>query len=233
MGRTAVYTCITGGYDVLRQPLALKEGYDFICFVGKGEKTAERDGEWEIRELPVTTGDAGLDSRWPKMHPHELLQDYETSVWIDSNILIKGQELYDATERMIEEDVIYAGVTHPDRDSLYAEARKCRDMGYIGWLDLARIHFVYWFRGIPPHTGLLENNLIFRRHLEPVIVALDELWWKKVCNFCRRDQLSLIPCMRRFGLVPALLLPRGQNTRNNPGFEYQLHKKACQDQKSV
>ncbi|MCR4859335.1 MAG: DUF616 domain-containing protein, partial [Bacteroidales bacterium] len=69
MDKIAIYTCIVGGYDELQQPRVLEEGFDFICFVGRGEKTAERIGVWEIRELPESLGDPALDSRWPKMHP--------------------------------------------------------------------------------------------------------------------------------------------------------------------
>lgn len=44
MEKIAIYTCIIGGYDELQQPRVLEEGFDFICFVGPGEKTAERIG---------------------------------------------------------------------------------------------------------------------------------------------------------------------------------------------
>ena len=51
MEKIAIYTCIIGGYDELQQPAVVEEGFDFICFVGPGERTAERVGVWEIREL--------------------------------------------------------------------------------------------------------------------------------------------------------------------------------------
>ena len=73
MERIAIYTCIINDYDELQQPRVLEDGFDFICYVGRGAKTAERVGVWEIRELPESLGDPGLDSRWPKMHPHLLL----------------------------------------------------------------------------------------------------------------------------------------------------------------
>ena len=51
MEKIAIYTCIIGGYDELQQPAVVEEGFDFICFVGPGEKTSDRVGVWEIREL--------------------------------------------------------------------------------------------------------------------------------------------------------------------------------------
>ena len=44
LDRIVIYTCIIGGYDELQQPRVTEEGFDFICFVGRGEKTAERIG---------------------------------------------------------------------------------------------------------------------------------------------------------------------------------------------
>lgn len=225
MGRIAIYTCIIGAYDKLRQPAALADGFDFICFVGQGEEHAETDGFWQIRELPFTLGDKHLDSRYPKMHPQELLPDYECSVWIDGNIEILDNTIYKAARIKEAAGVGYAGVSHPDRDCTYEEAKKCRDMRYISWFGLARIWATLAFVGLPRHAGLFEDNLIFRRHGKQEIVAFDAMWWDKVLHFCRRDQLSVMWCLRKCGIPRDYFLPQGQNTRNNPGFRYILHEK--------
>lgn len=224
MDKIVIYTCIIGGYDALLQPLEVREGFDYVCFVGYDED-AGREGVWEKRPLPLTTGDKALDSRYPKMHPHELLPGYDCSLWIDGNILLKGPALYDAALAAAEAGTLYAGVSHPQRDCMYEEAVKCRDMRYIGYPKLARIILEYLFCGIKRHSGLLENNIIFRRHNDPAVVRLDEMWWSKVLHFCRRDQLSLMLCLRECGIEPSFLLPRGVNSRNCPGLEYRLHTK--------
>ena len=77
MQKIAIYTCITGGYDTLRQPAPAPDGFDFICFRGKGEKSAEREGAWEIRELSCGGATPTLASRYAKTHPHELLPEYD------------------------------------------------------------------------------------------------------------------------------------------------------------
>lgn len=225
MDRIAIYTCIIGGYDKLLQPAEVQDGFDFICFVGKGEEHAPKDGAWEIRELPVSFGNAALDSRWPKMHPHEVLPDYECSVWIDGNIEICDSTLYRAARIKQSAGVPFSGVTHPSRDCVYQEARKCRDMQYISYFQLFRVWTFLFLHGIPRHYGMFEANLMFRRHNDPDIIRFDELWWKKVLHFCRRDQLSQMWCFKRCGLRRDYLLPQGQSTRNNPGFRYLPHSK--------
>ena len=225
MGRIAIYTCIIGSYDVLRQPVTTVDDIDFICFVGKGEKTSDRVGVWQIRELRDQTGlDAGLFSRYPKMHPHTLLSEYDASLWIDGNIEIRDDSLYRATREKFAAGVKYSGVAHPTRTNVYQEAVMCRNMGYIGWFKLARVLFFLFLHGEKTKGGLLmENNIIFRRHNDVDIVHLDELWWHEVTTFCRRDQLSFMWCLRKCGIPVDYLLPKGQNTRNHHGLKYLPH----------
>ena len=223
MDKIAIYTCIIGAYDKLRQPLETHPEFDFICFVGKGEEHPATDGVWTIRELPASLRDAALDARYPKTHPHELLPEYECSVWIDGNIIIRDSTLYKAALAKRSAGVLFSGVTHPSRDCVYDEAVKCRDMGYITYFKLFRILLFYKLHGVARHDGLYEANLIFRRHNHPDIIRFNTMWWDKVRHFCRRDQLSQMWCLRKCGITRDCLLPYGQSTRNNPGFEYLRH----------
>lgn len=222
--KIAIYTCIVGAYDDLQQPRVLEEGFDFICFVGQGEKTASRVGAWEIRELPATQGSATLDSRWAKMHPHVLLPDYDCSVWIDGNIVLLDGSLYQAARDKAASDIQFSGVPHPVRDCTYAEARKCFDMKYLTAWGLLRVWAFLALHGIRRHAGLTENNLIYRRHMDPEVIALDELWWSYILRLSHRDQLSLTWCLRKTGIAWDDQLLGGRNTRNHPGFKYLLHK---------
>lgn len=236
MERVVIYTCIIGGYDELRQPLMPCPDVDYICFVGPGEKTSDRIGVWQIRELavgdiPSGSGkgrkglDAALLSRYPKMHPHVLLPEYDASLWIDGNIELRDRTVCKALSTKLTAGVKYSGVAHPTRSNVYEEAVMCRNMGYISWWKLARVLVFLATHGEKRSGGaLMENNIIFRRHNDPDIVRLDELWWDKVMTLCRRDQLSFMWCLRKCGIPRDYLLPRGQNTRNHPGFRYLKHE---------
>lgn len=225
MDRIAVYTCIIGAYDALNQPAEVAGGFDFICFVGQGEARSGREGAWEIRELPLTLGQPQLDSRWAKMHPHELLPEYDCSIWVDGNIAFMDGTIFKAARIKEAAGVKYSGVSHPSRDCTYAEAKKCRDMRYISYLKLAQVWLSLAFARLPLHAGLNEANLMFRRHNDPDMVRFDLMWWDKVLHFCRRDQLSLMVCLRKCGIPRDFLLPQGMSTRNHPGFRYILHNK--------
>ena len=96
MKKCVIYTCIIGAYDDLLQPAVTDPDFDFVCFVGKGEKTAERIGVWEIREFDCGLDNPRLVSRYPKMHPHVLLPEYEASVYVDGNIELLDGSIYEA-----------------------------------------------------------------------------------------------------------------------------------------
>ena len=239
MEKIVIYTCITGGYDKLLQPAAVDTDFDFVCFVGNGEKSCGRIGVWEIRELPaelpaaIASGctrepsaqNRTLASRYPKMHPHLLLPEYEASVWVDGNIQLQDGTVFGAARRKFAEGVLYSGVQHRDRHNPYSEALMCMKMGYFSFSRYLRL--LVWLALHPSqrNAGLQENNLIFRRHNDPRIVALDELWWKKLLSVCRRDQITFMWCLRKCGIPVDYFLGEGINTRNSPGFKYLLHGK--------
>ena len=216
MKKCVIYTCIIGAYDDLLQPAVTDQDFDFVCFVGKGEKTAERIGVWEIREFDCGLEDRRLVSRYPKMHPHVLLPEYESSVWIDGNVQILDGTIFEAARARMADGSVYAGVRHPSRDCLYAEAWMCRKMGRLNMAEYLRVCAFLVFHGQKLHGGLIENNLIFRIHNDPRIVRLDELWWSMLFRVARRDQLSFPWCLHECGVPFVPFLPDGMNTRNHP-----------------
>lgn len=249
-----VYTCITGGYDSLLQPAPspLLDSFDFICFTGTANSKADgpegsaaggspaesrfaearhaSTGPWRLLELdPQSLPEEALRSnsllsRYPKLQPHKLLGGYDFSLWVDGNIELLDDSLLKAALECAGRGVKYAGVPHPSRSDIFQEARMCHKMKLIDLRTLLRVDLRCFMRGIRGGSGLLENNIIFRRHNDPDIIALDNLWWDSILHLAPRDQLSLMLCLRRCGVRPEFLLGEGMNSRNHPGLKYLRHK---------
>ncbi|MBO4263582.1 MAG: hypothetical protein J5871_02750, partial [Bacteroidales bacterium] len=81
-GKFVIYTCITGAYDPLQQPVEADGRFSYICYVGPGEKHGERDGVWEIRELPADAVHPVLASRMVKIRPHLYLPEFDHSLYM-------------------------------------------------------------------------------------------------------------------------------------------------------
>ena len=97
--KRVIYTCITGGYDKLREPEAVDGDFDYICFTDAAVSSEE--GVWQIRPIPYSCEDPTRLSRYVKLLPHKVLGEYDESLWIDANIAIRGGGIYDAVRRGI------------------------------------------------------------------------------------------------------------------------------------
>lgn len=224
-GKIAIYTCITKGYDTLEQPCTPPEGFDFIQFVPEGEKKQEYNGIWRIEELPVSWEDPIITSRFPKLSPQTVLEDYEYSLWIDGNIRIADQAVYEKCLELAASGVKYAGIKHPARDCAYEECeRVLKDDREKLW-RLLHVVKVLKKNKFPRHFGLMENSVIFRKHNDPEVIEFDRLWQERfVLHSPRRDQLIHSWCLRD---VPQMrveyFLPEGFTAMNSDWFSYKKH----------
>lgn len=208
-----VYTVIVGGYDEVLQPLVVDDRFDYVLFTDN--VYAERDGVWQLRAFDYYNEDKTRMSRYPKMHPMELLIEYEASLCIDACLQIAEKRIYDICENFYNQGIEWGGVEHFSLDCTYDEAY------YVMAAGFERDHRILEYchklkkEGFPRHYGLYINNVIFRRHTEAVRDA-DALWWSLYDRFARRDQMFLpyvfwkIPELKR-----ALLLPHGEHTFHN------------------
>ena len=219
MNKKVIYTCLTGGYDRLEQPAAVAPDWDYVCFTD----TDGQDGVWQLRKIPFDSPDPVSRSRYPKILPHQVLPEYEYSVYLDANIRITDAEFYRIADRLITDEISFAQVQHPDRDCVYEELRYCYLKDKIDTKTAFRLYRQWKDEGLPRHAGLYENNLIFRRHKITEARALDEAWWHAFSAGVPRDQLCLQPIFLRHGIHPNLLLGEGLNARNVPYLKYTLH----------
>lgn len=223
--RILIYTAITGGYDALLQPCQPPEGFDFLCFVSRGMKHSEYEGVWRIEEIPYEWDDMTLLARSQKLNPHTVLPEaYDYSLWVDGNILIKDSSLYDICRDLADRDVHFAGIRHPFRDCVYEEMEAVlRNRRESLWKVLRLATFLCSKR-VPRHAGLMETNIIFRRHNDPVVVEFDRWWWECLIKFSNRDQLTQTFALKDTeGMSVNYIFPEGVSSRNFHGVEYIQH----------
>lgn len=203
MHRLAIYTALTGGYDDLRQPKTVRTDADYICF--SNDIREGKVGVWTIRHIPFEDRDPVRVSRFPKLNPHLVLPEYEASLYVDANVLV-AEELDEAVNRALASQTPCAMVPHPDRKGVYEEGLFLvrHSMGepfkvYRQIRDLVR-------NGFTDEAGLFVCSLIFRRHLDPRVIAFSENWWRGFQAGAKRDQLSVMPALAVARLVPDVLV---------------------------
>ena len=209
--RLAVYTALTGGYDTLRQPERKRDGVDYFCF--SNDIREERIGAWTIRSIPFENRDPVRVSRFPKLNPHLVLPEYEASLYVDANVLVT-EELDTATDCALVSGTPCAMVPHPARKGTFEEGLFVlrHSMGepfkvYRQIRDLAR-------SGFHDDAGLFVCSAIFRRHLDPKVIAFSETWWRRFQAGAKRDQLSVMPALAEAELRPDILVSPDYVQRN-------------------
>lgn len=228
MKQFVVYTVQTGSYDDVRQPFVIDNRFDYILFTD--DVQALRIGIWQVRSILYNNSDKTRLSRYPKMHPEELLSEYAASLYIDANLQIADQRVYEKCIELFYEGLDWGGVKHPNppfSDCIYDHAFVVLSNG----LDTERTVFRWCHKlrkeGYPKNYGLFENNVIFRRNNE-ICRRVDNMWWKLYCDYSRRDQLSLFYAFWKHPeLSRGLFLPEGERAINSELFHYVVHGTAA------
>lgn len=225
MEKIIVYTCITGGYDKLCQPYLPAEGFEFICFVKKGTKQQDRIGAWRIEEIPYDWDDNTLLARSQKLNPQSALpEDCDWSLWIDGNIRVTDGSLYAICRDLQQRGVKLAGIPHPYNDCVYKEVENCLKARRESLRKSLRTVTFLRRVGMQEHEGLLETNILFRKHSDPFVMEFDRWWWECLVHISNRDQFTQSFALKDTpGLRCTKLFPDGASSRNFSGVEYIKH----------
>ena len=219
-----IYTSLTGGYDELPQYRAIDSSFDYICF-SNDYPPGSKIGHWLIKPIPFIHSSPIHLSRYAKLLPHNVIPEYEWSVWLDSNLVIEDDKFYFIVNKCIERGELWNGIYHPLTDCIYEDMKKCLVGAKIKYKEIKGLLNFLRKEDFPRHEGLFENNVILRKHNEPKIIEIDEAWWSFFVDFVRRDQLSLFYIFWKKKFCPGLLLPKDENTHNSSYFTFIPHKK--------
>jgi len=192
--KTVIYTAIFGSKDKLLEPDFLPEGCDFVCFTDM-----DLDSKiWQIKKVEPLDGDMTRTARHYKILAHQFLSDYEFSIWIDGNILVRNDasRLINKYLNNYNMAVYDHRQTQKDpRSSVYEEAETLIEMASSGKYkddpNLIRTQVEkYKLENFPDNNGLISSMIMLRRHNQPDVIKTMEDWWSEVQDHSRRDQLS-------------------------------------------
>ena len=220
--RKVVYTCITGGYDTLIEPSVVTEGFDYVCFT---DCTNIESKTWEIRQLPKEIKELNTTNvkkqRAIKILPHRYLSEYDISIWVDGNILIKDDLNTFLNKECNTENNIFIP-QHPIRQCTYDEAKECIKLKKDTKENIEPQVKRYKLEGFPLKKGMVQSNIIVRRHNSQNCIRLMEQWWNELYNGSHRDQLSFNYVLWKNPDIKITLLPK--SIYNSEFFFWGRHK---------
>ncbi len=212
-----VYTALFGDYDNLIDPVENYENCLFICFTDNLNITSKI---WQIRYINKLKYPPYLMNRMYKWLPHLYFKNYNYSLYIDSNILIK-ENVYDFIHMFNESDKIFIP-KHFSRNCIYEEFNTLILEGKIEYnLAMKQLNF-YELNSFPKNFGLTENNIILRYHNDENIIKLMNYCWNDLLKFTKRDQLCL---MYNAWFLNITIKELKYSSRGSKYFKTFLHKK--------
>lgn len=215
-----IYTSLTGNYDELPQYEVLDNRFDYICFSNQ-YIDGINVGQWTIKKIPFKGTNNAVLSRYAKLQPHKCLEEYDYSIWLDSNIIIKERSFYDVLLDKIKEGGQWYGIKHPIRNCIYDEGKACLYSGISRYHEIKELFYFLKKENYPKNNGLYENNLILRKHSSEIIKKIDDEWWDFYYSNAKRDQLSLFYIFWKNKFAPQIL--QVKSTRNDPALKYKFH----------
>lgn len=194
LGRGVIYTASSGGVDAVLDPKHPIAGVDYVCFT---DSPGLALSVWDVRPLDSVENDPVRRAKHPKICPHIYFPDHDWSLWIDANTVIEA-DIRDILSTSLQADM--ASFTHPERQCLFAEAQVCADKRKDEPEVIRRQTARYRAAGMPENFGLMEANILLRRHNQTAVREAMALWWSEITNGSRRDQISLPYVQWRTGL---------------------------------
>ena len=203
--KKVIYTSIFGGYDILKDPIFLPKGYDFVAFTDIDLESSV----WEIRKKPTIYTDNTRNAKKYKILPHRFLSNYDISIYIDGNYVIKN-DVNELVEQFLQNTnaSFYDHNQQPlydKRNCIYQEAeaifnfgninmKKNPQKGFLNFKDDPRVIEKqikkYHSEGYPSNNGLINGGIILRKHNENDCIKVMENWWEEIKYNSKRDQLS-------------------------------------------
>ena len=163
-------------------------------------------GHWHIKPLQYTANTPQLSGRWHKIHPQNILAEYEQCLYVDGNINILSPYLFELVKEK-QNQYIFGQFIHPVRDCIYEEILACLGGKKEKKEKLEKVKNFLLQNHFPSHFGLSETGILFRKHKNPLSVKIMEEWWFMLENYSVRDQISLMYILWKNSLKPEWLCP--------------------------
>ena len=160
--KVAIYTANFDDKDLLCEPLGLdnKNDYDFYCFVDK--PVSNRVNPYKYLVVDLEYSDITKNARQLKILGHDVLKDYDITIWHDANFQLDLIFLEELILISKQSNRYITTFIHPHRNDFYSEAMACVRVGKDNSLKLLRQAYTYFIKGLPAHKGLYSTGILIK-----------------------------------------------------------------------
>ena len=223
--KIVVYTCITGNYDNIIEPLFTSNNIDYIIFT---DKQVNDKSIWKLKKTEDYNELAHMNyvemNRFIKLNPYFLFEkQYDYSIYIDGNIGIVSD-----IRRLLNCINPKYGIAmhkHRNRNDIYKEVEVCKLLGKGNSKKMEQQINNYRKDNFPKSYGMLEANVIVADLKNNTGKKIMIEWWKEFEESkSERDQLSLIYVLWKNKISVDSIATLGSDVYKNPIFYIESHK---------
>lgn len=222
--KVVVYTCITGGYDRVENPMVNPQNIDYILFQSNTINTDSSN--WKLYDIPVALShkyDNATINRYIKFHPHEFFSDdYDYSIYIDGNIRpVSDLSIY---ADLVDKSIGVSMHQHSSRSCIFEEVKACLALGKGNANGLAKQTEYYRSMGFPSEYGMAECNLIVCDLHNELSKEIMTSWWQEFMKTLgKRDQIALPYILWKKGISVSDVTTLGHNIYRNTKVQIKNH----------
>lgn len=212
--KIAVYGCITGGYDVVKQPVYVGNDTTYHIFT---DNPCGNTGVWQEHSLDCGeyTNDA---NRFYKFHPFDVFNGYDFAIYTDGNVKV----LSDVSTICSIAQKSKTGIAmhrHHERECAYQEALACKYYKRGNFEKIQEQLHRFRDEGFPENFGLCEATVIVYDLKNLNARKIAEQWWKEYLRSdTKRDQIPFPYVLWKNGFTINDVGDLGNDLMGNPKF---------------
>lgn len=181
-----LYSCIVNKRD---RPKIIEYRDDISYVLFTDDLGIKADG-WDVRPILKKYDDPVRTSRFHKHNPFLLFPDAEYTVWLDATHWPHSSIMPILNGEM-------SMMRHFVRSTVKEELQACSDAKMDSVKTMTHQFRSYVEDGFKDDQGLYSTTCVVRKNTERV-KEFSEFWWREICKWSRRDQLSLPYCLWKF-----------------------------------
>lgn len=212
--KTVVYSCITGKYDEIKDPILKTTD----CVLITDQETKSK--EWKKYDIPKDAINlkGNKINRYCKMHPFKIFKGYDFSIYIDGNVQVVS-DVRSLCSIAKESKCGIAMHTHPNRRCAYIESEACIISKRGNPQKIREQMNKYRKEGFPENFGFCEATIIVCDLNNPVAKKIMNSWYEEFINSdSGRDQLAFPYVVWKNGYKIKDIGVLGNNLLYNPIF---------------
>ena len=189
-----IYTAIFGNKEKLREPVVIPNGFDFICFTD----AAISSKHWKVVTMKPPHPHPTRAARRVKILAHEYVSQYDQSIWIDGNLIVRD-DVNSLADRYLANNTIalydhratkmdpVSNLKQEYQNLIKREKQnKIQEESTI----IEKQYDFYQKEGYPDDNGMAVTMVLLRQHNNPLVKAAMLEWWNQIERFSNRDQMS-------------------------------------------